>query len=325
MLLPKWDFNANKEVLLKMADDKSTSPKDIEYFFNQFFTHVRPLLPITPIKFNFLLRCSKNDDGIENPKSDRIVFNNIKQCSYPPDEHKDKISLQRCNYKGQQVFYASAPEIIIPTTEKDSTLMAYTALCETVWDDMCNTEINRGYATFSKWKVQRELWILALPFSQEACNKNPGLAKAREIFENKLKDICLGNDIKFTFFRDFHEFLSCLFHSNDNKDSSYKITSAFFNTLITFPMERHPNFKKNGEPKNCSVDGLLYPSASTGALGNNICLKKELLDNKIVTGEEVEMYSFRKYPNSLKESNIISASNRVVPDVNGNFKFAYII
>ncbi len=110
------------------------------------------------------------------------------------------------------------------------------------------------------------------------------------------------------------EFFSDAFCELENKIIYYRITSAFYNSLLNY--EKIYGLEK---------DGLMYPSANTEAAGINIVLKKELVDNMTLQCTHAIMFSLQKMPNDPKSIKFMPASDDAIPDKEGQLKFGYIL
>ena len=106
------------------------------------------------------------------------------------------------------------------------------------------------------------------------------------------------------------EYISELFCKRENKSVYYKITSAFYNSLLFYE-----NFM------NYNYDGLVYPSANTDGSGMNVVLKKELIDTKVLYFDLAIMYSMQRNPNDLKNLSFMPASNIAYPTQDGGLNF----
>lgn len=138
------DINLLEERLWNLGSDENISVFEIETFLRAFLKG-KPL-PITNLAFQNYCRCSLN-------KKDEI-FNSVGRCSYNPIP--ENISLQRCNYEGQAVFYASVP---IEARVK----YHGTAIVEVSLEQNLNTTEEYYFLTLSRWITKRQLRIFFFP------------------------------------------------------------------------------------------------------------------------------------------------------------------
>lgn len=103
------------------------------------------------------------------------------------------------------------------------------------------------------------------------------------------------------------EYMSNVFCESKNKNYYYKISAAYFNTLLFFQ-----------KTKVLEFDGLVYPSANTEASGMNVVLKKELVNEKIIYCLNATMYLIKRNPYNSDEISFMPASNTTLVKENGN-------
>lgn len=304
-----------KNILISMAESPSVSPKDIQNFFDKFLVlHPQPILNITS---PFLVRCGINDNS-PNAKSEDVVFQNKSRCSYPPES---RVKLQRCNYDNQSLFYAA-----LPCIDPNAPRAELVAILETGFDIFRDKEINNYYFTVSKWNIKSALSLVVLPFSTIAFNKNSDYRSTNEQFKKHLKAITSTNE-DYEYWFSFLTFMSDVFCQIREKEKYYKISSAFFNSIIKLCNNGGKIFIENEgrqELNYYQIDGIMYPSANTEASGINICLKKEVIDNSKVEMELAVMYKMNRDKNSFKSLTLVPASSIAIPDELGNLCFKSI-
>lgn len=295
-------INQIKAILESMANDREVKPELIEAFFSRFL--IKKPLPVAKQASNyFVVRASLNDyDKGE-------VFTNISRCSYNPNI--ENIKLQRCNYEHQQVFYAA-----IPTNGKQVTA-SMTALLETSISLVKNKEINRRYFTLSRWRFNRDINVVVLPFTKRSIRKSIAFRELNSLFDKNLKELCNDDIFLYRYFKDFLEYISEIFCRTKDREKAYKISSAFFNAVLSFEYF----FTENKSKSKYSIDGIIFPSANTKAEGMNIAFKKSLIDDGLLTCDLVIMYSMLRKSNNDKVIFFNDASKEQEPDENGNFKF----
>lgn len=309
-MIPELSINQVKAILLSMADDETVSPQLIQKFFERFLFR-KPLL-ILNLNYPFLARCSPNDCSI-NANSSDVVFKNSSRCSYNPNPQS--IKLQRCNYEEQQVFYAAAP------AKAKQVSADMTALLEVSLVYVKNKEINKWYFTLSRWKVNRTLNMVVLPFSRRSYMHNEDFKVMNIEFDKILKDSVGDNKNLYIYFKEFLKFMSEIFCKRGRKNCYYKISSAYFNAVLEVTEKQNLafiNYKPNGKYK---VDGIVYPSANTKAEGMNVCLRKELIDDFTLECDMAVMSAMHRDPSNLKHITFPNVSNESIPDENGNLNF----
>jgi hypothetical protein len=238
---------------------------------------------------------------MHNDGPDEAVFKNISRCSYPP--HINKIKLQRANYPGQQVFYCTYP------SETRNSSASLTCIVETAWEHIEDLDRARSFTTLSRWELSRPLNLWVAPFSELCCNQNPEYNRISKDFADYfIRSGEINNDAI-----QFLGFISEIFCRKVEKGKAYKITSAFFNYLLSVE-----------KAKGMNLDGLLYPSANTLGAGINLVLKKELVDDGTLICSNVVMYAIERDPGNLTHLRINDISNAASPDQNGNFGFKYV-
>lgn len=285
------NFEIFRDKVLNLAHDRNSSLRQIQalithFFKNKYITHLGSLQ-------QYVVRCSMNGSG--------EVFKNITRCSYNPQTHD--IKLQRCNYPEQQVFYCSM------YSDTDLASSSMTCIVETAWEHIENFEETRTYCTLSRWQCTRPLRLWVLPFSEQSCQKNRDFKRIRETMTGLISNSDRDKDEMIKPL----EFMSDIFSKRNDKQVYYKISSAFYNSLLFY--------EKFFETK---YDGLIYPSANTEGAGLNIALKKELIDDKTLFCDVATMYSILRSPRNPKNITAVPASNNAWTEDNGRLRFTTI-
>jgi hypothetical protein len=288
------DSEEFKARLMSLAQDDTVPLRKIQAHITCYFKNELTIPYVKSIQ-TFVVRCGINKPG--------EVFSNVTRCSYPPNEYKNHIGIQRANYPGQQVFYCS-----MPTDSKFATASS-TCIVETAWEHVKDWNIRRTYLTVSRWSTIRPLQLWILPFASISLNRNQDFRKIRENMTKLITDSYENPDeaVKMLMF------LSDAFSSTDNKKAYYRITSAFYNSLLFFERWMSKPY-----------DGLIYPSANTEGAGLNIVLKQHLIDTHTLYCDFVMMYSMQRNPTNPRYLNIMPASNGVIPREDGTFNFPAI-
>mgnify|MGYP001627498427 CR=1 FL=1 len=285
-----------KKEVYTLAKNNANELQVIEDFMLNFYK-TKPL-PVATLSPDFLIRCSKNESG--------EVFRNVSRCSYNPNPKK--IFLQRCNYPEQQVFYASVP------SESKYINNVGSAIMEVMAEQIKQNDNSRSYLTLSRWKLKRKINVYIFPFGINVEERNISLHFASQNFENIINSLFESqyDDAK-VYFLDSLKFISECLSEMENKEMNYRITSAFFNSMMKLAVQR-----------NIKLEGMVYPSANTLAAGTNVVLDKELIDDKMVFCDQIVMYAMRPNPADFKSINFVDVSDSVTPDQNGDFRFKYI-
>lgn len=285
------EFKDFKRTILELASDETASLRQIQALITKYFK--RKHIPHLESNLSYVVRCSMNDPG--------EVFRNVSRCSYNPNSQA--IKLQRANYPNQQVFYCSM------YSDTDYASSSLTCIVETAWEHIEKLDEMRNYCTLSRWQCSRPLKLWILPFSEESCNKNRDFNRIRENMTNLIrKDGRNSEDTILAL-----EFISDCFADRKNKKVSYRITSAFYNSLLFYEKFMSQEY-----------DGLIYPSANTEGAGLNVVLKKELIDARIAYCDIAVMYSIIRSPSNLKNLSAFPASNDSTVSTEGKLSFTTI-
>lgn len=284
------DFKLFKNEVLALAKNKSIPVRAIQSVLIRYFKDKR--LPFLEELQTYVVRCGINGPG--------EVFATVDRCSYNPD--RKKIELQRCNYPKQQVFYCSM------WSDTNLAATSLTCIVETAWEHIKDIQSKRSYCTLSWWDCTRPLVVWALPFSQKSCLKNRSFFRMRAQFEKILKQEPNGREHLQAL-----AFITKAFSARPNKQFYYRISSAFYNTLLH--LERTRKVK---------MDGLIYPSANTEGAGLNLVLKKELVDNKTINFKVATMYVILRDAKNAKSIKAMPASNIPEADSDGRIRFTSI-
>ena len=286
-----------KERLWIMACDHSISIYEIENFIRYHFKQNR-FLVIGWKYFNLYCRASINDES--------ILFTNVDRCSFNPNI--DNIVLQRCNYAKQQVFYAAVP--------MDSEVAcSATAQSEVAFERLVKKHtIKWHYITLSQWKPERPLNLFVFPLSKRSLEQNRDFQKGLRDWNNEIQKLVPNKNVAEKYTPVLKYFSDVFCKNEDQKENWYRISAAFYNCLMRFSKE-----------DNLNIDGIVYPSANTDSGGTNIVLNKELCTDKVLKCVYVQTALFLR---DLKDPNSVTflpASDGIIPDKMGNFKFNTIL
>ena len=183
---------------------------------------------------------------------------NVSRCSYVPDLFKNRISLQRCNLEGQQVFYASIPGGM--TNFNDG---AQPSLMETTMQKIIDEPtFDARQAAASRWQIKQQPLFWFLPHYADSIKNNENFRFLFTQFDDVLRKTSTNNE-QYQNFTEKLNYLSELFCRNDNKEKTYKVTAKYYNKVMDLL-----------KPPDSSYDALIYPSANTNGEGINIFLVK---------------------------------------------------
>lgn len=278
---------------MSLAYDEMIQPELIEKVIRRYIVR-KPILPVTDFNFVHVVRSSPNN------LYPGEVFKNVSRCSYNPKP--ETISLQRCNYEKQQVFYAAVAS--------GKTFKATgTAFMETGFSYAKDKNVSRMYFTLSRWELSRPLRMFVLPFSKRSTRNNDDFKMMNKHFRKLLRQAAAYYNEDPTDIEEFLKFISHVYTSPFRKKHYYKISSAFFNAIMYYGEE---------------IDGLIYPSAMTRAEGMNIAVRKDLIDQQVLNCDLAVMFAMQRTPGKVKDVSFMKASSVAYPDRKGNLKFEYI-
>lgn len=274
------EFRTNVESLAKLDVDNLN---DIQKLISEYYGKIGTLE--FDCKNMFVVRASRNGN--------REIFSNIQRCSYNPKV--SDIPIQRCNYPGQQVFYCSM------YTETHKAFTSITCIMETAMEQIKNYKINECCYTLSRWDLKRPLKLWALPFSKLSHLQNDDFKFMSDELKKALKTHPAKKEIVIAY-----KYMSEVFCKRINKKLYYKISSAFFNFLLTLEQK---------------CDGIAYPSANTERAGINVALNKILVDDKILVGTAATLYFLKRNQSDKKKLSILPCSKNAFPDSMGKLHF----
>ena len=266
----------------------------------EFESAVQDLIFQTPIAMNkmaipFVVRTSvlgRNE-----------ICSNISRCSYVPDSLKDNIPKQRCNFEGQQVFYATIPGGMTNFSDAAQPALLETTMQKIIDDPTFDSRL----AAVSRWQIieQPLFWFLANNIDSVKYNEN-----FKFLFEQTNSFLKENSPvIEFQNFTERLDYLSQLFCRNSNKQEIYKVTEAFYNGVM-----------RTFKPFDKLFDALIYPSANTYGEGMNIVLRKEYINNKNIYCDLVVLYVIIRNAKNSKDIRFESFAE-AKPDELGNLHF----
>jgi hypothetical protein len=229
---------------------------------------------------------------------------NVSRCSYVPDSKRNKIPLQRCNLKSQQVFYAS-----IPGGMRNFSDGAQPSLMETVMQKIIDDPtFDSRKAAVSRWQIKHQPVFWFLPHYTDSIDNNENFKFLFNQFDGFLKK----NSESIELYQNFTEklnYLSELFCRNYEKEKTYKVTATYYNKVMSL-----------AKPDNSSYDALIYPSANTKGEGMNIVLTKDYVGKQNIYCDLVVLYAINRSPGNAKDIWFTPLA-QAVPDKLGNLDF----
>lgn len=289
-------FSDYKEKIERLITDETLSIDDFDLEIEDLVYQIPTgALQLENNQLHFVIRTSLlNADE---------TCTNVSRCSYVPDCLKDNIPLQRCNIEKQQVFYASIPGGMLNLRDGAQPSLMETTMQKIIDDPTFNLRD----AAVSRWRIKVQPIFWYLPHYSHSILKNQNFKSLHEQFDTFLKNDCEPEN--YQNFTEKLNYLSGLFCGNYNRERTYKVTAAYYNTVMRL-------FK----PFNNGCDALIYPSANTEGEGMNIVLTKEYVDRKSIYCDLVVLYKIIRNPNNLKNIRFIPYA-QAKPDENGNLDF----
>ena len=291
-IIPFKDYKEKFEWLLANAYLSNSE-------FNSFVEDLIYQAPIGAMQLSytpFLIRTSLLNENES--------CSNISRCSYVPDSKKDDIPLQRCNFKHQEVFYAT-----IAGGTRNFSDGAQPSLMETVMQRIVDDpNFDARTAAASRWQVKHQPVFWFLPHYADSIEGNENFKYLFNHFNNFLKNNSSSNE-QYENFTSKLNYLSQLFCRDYNRERTYEITATYYNKV----MDLFRHFDN-------SYDALIYPSANTKGEGMNIVLTKDFVDKQNVYCDLVVLYSINRNPSNAK--NIwFTPMAQAIPDEFGNLDF----
>lgn len=296
--MPIISFSEYKNKFEKLLTDTTISETEFQSSIEDLIFEA-PIAAIELTHTPFLIRTSlleKNETCI-----------NVSRCSYVPDSIKYKIPLQRCNFKEQQVFYAS-----IPGGMKNFSDGAQPALLETLMQKITDDPtFDAREIAASRWQIKQQPLFWSLPHFTDSIKNNENFKFLFTDFDNFLKVNSSSQDHYGNFTQKLN-YLSELFCRNYNRERTYKVTATYYNQVM-----------KTFEPFNKPYDALIYPSANTKGEGMNIVLTKDYVENKNIYCDIVVLYKINRNPIDDKNIQFIPYA-QATPDKDGHLNFKSI-
>lgn len=218
-------------------------------FESQILKNEYRILPILPINgrigaFNDIYRISINRYIREDRKNGRLHY--IQNLKYPPQIKSHELYYNRCNYKGQSIFYGGFGTLY----------------------SMVETRPQRGdLITVSQWKLNIEEKLCYVPIFQDK-----GILKYTNLFNEQWLEYekvlnKLDNKTKYGIEQIYS--LITFFFNRKVKDKIEYIFSAYF-------AEHFFNI-----PYIHKIEAILYPSVPNQYMSCNLAILPDVFDQKV--------------------------------------------
>ena len=238
----------NNEIIAiqQMLDDNRFNPKLMREILAHYQDHpaVIPCKILTDAK---IIRSSLNEEN--------QFHQNVTRLNYPPVEYA---RTDRASLKGKPMFYAS----VFTSAYKDGAYPRVISALET-------TDILRGFkktgkvcTTQSAWKSNRDLNLIAFPFSKKYKKPCKEILFQRKFWDDEYSKYWSSD------FSEFSEYISDLL-ATPAYSCLYDITATTIDYLL------------NESSLSEDTDGIMYPSVWGEGEGMNICLKTNVVDKHI--------------------------------------------
>jgi len=207
---------------------------------------ILPYIPLVPqkVSFNEIHRISINRSVRDDKQNGRL--HKIQDLKYPPLEKAKKLNYNRCNFKGQQMFYGG--------------FGLFSTLFET-------QPIVGDLITFSKWKlkINEKLCFIPLFQKKDILQNNKAYEQFWKEFQNKIEKL---DNITRVAIEQTYDLISFFFYRNVNQSIEYLYSAYFANQFFSLPYEE-------------KIEAILYPGVRNEYLSSNIAILPEIFEEKI--------------------------------------------
>lgn len=184
--------------------------------------------------------------------AEKQFHENVSRLNYPPAEYA---RTDRASLKGKPMFYAS----VFTSAYKDGIFPRVISALETT-DILRNFEkTGKVSITQSAWKSNRDLHLIAFPFSKKYKKPCEEILTQRKDWDNKYSREWSGDYVEFS------EYISDLL-ATPAYSCLYDITATTIDYFL------------NESSISENTDGIMYPSVWGEGEGMNICLKSDVVD-----------------------------------------------
>lgn len=201
------------------------------------------VIPVLLLRNQKVLRTRPNGDDF---------FSYVHELSYPPAEYA---RTDRASLVGEPMFYASA---FTKNANKTHAYPRIVSALETITLLRCKGATGVKCMTQSVWDVNDNIHLFAFPFSEKykcACEE---IGMLKTGWETSLQESYSKESIEFfTYIGDLM--------AQPNTSCLYDVTATCVDYILT-----HFNF-----------EGVLYPSVPLEGEGLNVCIKPNVVDDKI--------------------------------------------
>lgn len=239
-------MSKDTEAIQQMLDRNQFNPELMREILSHYQDHPA-VLPCKVLADAKIIRSSFN--------AENQFHQNISRLNYPPAEFA---RTDRASLKGKPMFYAS----VFTSAYQDGAYPRVISALET-------TDILRGYektgkvfTTQSAWKSNRDLHLIAFPFSKKYKNPCEEILYQRRFWDKEYSGHWPSEYVQFS------EFISDLI-AIPVYSCLYDITATTIDYLL------------KESTLAADTDGIMYPSVWGEGAGMNICLKTDVVDKHI--------------------------------------------
>lgn len=238
----------NNDVILiqQMLDDNQFNLELMREIMSHYRNHPA-VIPCKILSDAKIIRSSFN--------AEKQFNQNVSRLNYPPEQYA---RTDRASLKGKPMFYAS----VFTSAYKDGAYPRLISALET-------TDVLRGFertgtvfTTQSAWKSNRDLNLIAFPFSKKYKKPCEEILHQRKFWDDEYAKYWPCNYVEFS------EYISDLL-AVPVYSCLYDITATTIDYLL------------NESTLSGDTDGIMYPSVWGDGAGMNICLKTDVVDKHI--------------------------------------------
>ena len=235
-----------------------------EYIENDLLSKEYAIFKILPImacknSFNTIYRVSTNRYVREDKKNERL--DSIFDLKYPPIDKAKDISYNRCNYKGQSMFYGGFGDLFSIVESKPA---------------------KGDLITISKWKMKPNYDLNYVPvFQDNFINEYTDEFKDEwKQYQDKLSTLNFNQRLAIEY---TYSLITFFFTRPINHKIEY-LYSAYFTNRI-FDMDK-------------DIEAIFYPSVPNKYMACNLAIKPNIFDNKFDFLEAKELLILTDYNTS---------------------------
>lgn len=189
---------------------------------------------------------------------EKQFHHNISRLNYPPANYA---RTDRASLKGKPMFYAS----VFTSAYKDGAYPRVISALETTDILRDYEKTGKAFTTQSAWKSNRDLNLIAFPFSKKYMKPCEEILHQRKIWDDEYSKYWPKGYVEFS------EFISDLL-ATPVFSCLYDITATTIDYFL------------NESTLAEDTDGIMYPSVWGDGAGMNICLKTDVVDKHVSFG-----------------------------------------